>query len=147
MTGVLVFGSLLLQAINVRAQRGNKNFLTQRRKGAKEKQGKIFAPLRLCAKTALVVPLLLRISDLFIAVILDWISLILFVREWFTGDAILTFNPLAKVDKLAPLGTEGAKRVVFPLGRLTAGWAFHEFEPPERLTFRAMPVVLSVFVV
>ena len=95
-TGVLVFGSLLLQAtvaINVTAARKHK------------------------------------ISDLFVAVILDWVSFILFVGEWFTRDAVLTFNPPAKIDKLAALSTEGTKGVVFPLGRLTAGWAFHEFEP------------------
>ena len=71
----------------------------------------------------------------------------MFLGEWFTGDSIFTFNPPAEINKLASLRTEGTKRIVFPLGRLTAGWAFHEFEPPERLTFRAMPVVLSVFVV
>jgi hypothetical protein len=62
-------------------------------------------------------------------IILDWVSFILFVGERFTRDAILTFNPPAKIDKLAPLRTEGTKRIVFPLGRLTAGWAFHELEP------------------
>ncbi|HKY41705.1 MAG TPA: hypothetical protein VJM50_01315, partial [Pyrinomonadaceae bacterium] len=65
-------------------------------------------------------------SDFFVAVILDWVSFILFVGERFTGDAILTFNPTTKVDELAPLRTEGAKRIVFPFGRLTAGWAVHE---------------------
>jgi hypothetical protein len=72
---------------------------------------------------------------LFVAVILDWISFILFVWERFTGDAVFTFNPPAKVDELAAFRTEGAKGVVFPLGRLTAGWAFHESRSPERPTF------------
>ena len=91
-TGVFVFGSLLLQAteaIKVAATKKHKN------------------------------------SDLFVAVILDWVRFILFVGERFTGNAILTFNPPAKVYKLAPLRTEGTKRIVFPLGRLTARWAFH----------------------
>ena len=56
-------------------------------------------------------------------------GLILFLGEWFTGDSIFTFNPPAEINKLAPLRTEGTKRIVFPLGRLTAGWAFHELEP------------------
>ena len=74
--------------------------------------------------------------------ILDWVSFILFVGERFTGDAIFTFNPPAKVYKLAPLRTEGTKGIVFPLGRLTASWAFHESRAtPERPTIRAMPVV------
>ena len=80
-------------------------------------------------------------KDLLVALILDWISLILFVGERFTRDSILTFNPPAQIDKLAALRTEWTKRVVFPLGRLTAGWAFHDFEPGERPTIRAMPVV------
>jgi site-specific recombinase len=91
-TGVLVFGSLLLQAtvaIKVAVAKKHKNLV------------------------------------LFDAVILDWINLILFVWERFTGHALFTFNPPAKVDELAAFRTEGAKGVVFPLGRLTAGWAFH----------------------
>jgi hypothetical protein len=50
----------------------------------------------------------------------------LFLRQRFTGDAILTFYPLAQIDKLAPLRTEGTKRIIFPLDWLTAGWTFHE---------------------
>ena len=53
-------------------------------------------------------------------------TFILFLGQRFTGDAILTFNPLAQVDKLAPLRTEGTKRIIFPLDWLTAGWTFHE---------------------
>jgi hypothetical protein len=53
-------------------------------------------------------------------------SLILFLGKRFAGDSILTFNPPAEIDKLTPLRTEGTKRIVFPLDRLTAGWAFHE---------------------
>ena len=49
-----------------------------------------------------------------------------FLGERFTGDAILTFYPLAQVDKLAPLRTEGTKRIIFPLDWPTAGWTFHE---------------------
>ena len=91
-TGVLAFGSLLLQAtvaIRVAATKKHKN------------------------------------SDLFIAVMLDWVNFILFVWERFTRHAVFTFNPPAKVDELAAFRTEGAKGIVFPLGRLTAGWAFH----------------------
>ena len=107
-TGVFVFGSLLLQAtiaIKVAATRKHKN------------------------------------SDLFIAVILDWVSFILLVGERFTGDAVLTLDPAAKIDELAALRTEGTKGVVFPLGRLTAGWAFHESRALNGPRFRAMPVV------
>jgi len=131
-TGVLVLGSLLLHATIIRAKRAGKKFLAQRRKGAKENQGKIFASLRLCPRIAL---------GLFVAVMLDWISFILFVWERFTGHAVLTFNPPAKIDELAALRTEGTKGVVFPLGRLTAGWAFHESPAPNGPTSRAMPVV------
>jgi hypothetical protein len=66
-----------------------------------------------------------RISDLFFAFILDWVNFILFVWERFTGHAVFTFNPSAKVDELAAFRTEGAKGIVFPLGRFSAGWAFH----------------------
>jgi hypothetical protein len=65
-------------------------------------------------------------SDLFIEFIFYCGSFALFLGERFTGDSILTFNPPAKVNKLTPLRTEGTKRIVFPLYRLTAGWAFHE---------------------
>jgi len=50
----------------------------------------------------------------------------MFVGERFTGDSIFTFNPPAEIDELAPLRTEWTKRIVFPLDRLTAGWAIHE---------------------
>ena len=107
-TGVLVFGSVLLQAtvaIKVAAAKKHKNLV------------------------------------LFVAVILDWINLILFVWERFAGHAVFTFNPPAKVDELAAFSTEGAKGVVFPLGRLTAGWAFHQSRASNGSHFRAMPVV------
>ena len=92
-TGVLVFGSLLLQAtvaIKVAAAKKHKNLV------------------------------------LFVAVILDWINLILFVWERFTRHAVFTFNPPAEVDELTAFRTEGAKGILFPFGRLTAGWAFHQ---------------------
>ena len=54
-----------------------------------------------------------------------------FLGERFTGDAILTLNPLAEIDKLTPLSTEGTKRIIFPLDWLTAGWAFHESLKPR----------------
>jgi len=90
--------------------------LPQKRKGAKENQIKIFASLRLCGNT---------VSALSVFVIL------LFLRELFTGDAIFTLNPLAEIDKLAPLRTEGTKRIIFPIDWLTAGWAFHESLKPR----------------
>ena len=75
-----------------------------------------------------------RVSDLFVEVILYCGSFSLFLGEGFTGDSIFTFNPPAEIDKLAPLRTEGTKRILFPLDRLTAGWAFHELEPRARPT-------------
>ena len=99
-TGVLVLlTSLPLQLTNVKVQRINREFLTQRRKG---------------------------VSDLFVEVILYCGRFVLFLGERFTGDSILTFNPPAEIDQLAPLRTEGTKGIVFPLDRLTAGWAIHE---------------------
>src|SRR5215203_4520560 len=58
-------------------------------------------------------------------VVLDCGSFILFLGKRLTGDSIFTFNPPAKINKLTPLRTEGTKRIVFPLYRLTAGWTFH----------------------
>ena len=65
-------------------------------------------------------------SDLFFKVILYSRTLVLSLGEWFTGHTILTFNPAAEVNKLTPFRTEWTKGIVFPLDRLTAGWAFHE---------------------
>ena len=116
MTGVLLLElgeSLLLQEANATKQQ--RRILTQRRKGAKIFLWFSFAPLRLCARTVL-----------YLFVILDCGSFILFLRQRFTGDTILTFYPLAQIDKLAPLRTEGTKRIIFPLYWLTAGWTFHE---------------------
>jgi hypothetical protein len=59
-----------------------------------------------------------------------------FLGQRFTGYAVLTLNPLAQVDKLAPLRTEGTKKIIFPLDLLTAGWTFHELKPrngPQRI--------------
>ena len=67
-----------------------------------------------------------RSSDLFVEVILCCGTFVLFLGERFAGDAILTLNPLAQIDKLTPLGTEGTKRIIFPLDWLTAGWTLHE---------------------
>ena len=66
--------------------------------------------------------------ELFVFVIM----LSFFLGQPFTGYAILTLNPLAQVDKLAPLRTEGTKRIIFPLDWLTAGWTFHELKPRHR---------------
>jgi hypothetical protein len=65
-------------------------------------------------------------SDLFVEVILYCGPFMLFLGERVTGHSILTFNPPAEINKLTPLRTEGTKRIVFPLDRLTAGWTFHE---------------------
>lgn len=114
MTGVLELAvSLLLQAVIKIAPQRKK--LAQRRKGAKIFLWSSFAPLRLCAKTAL-----------YLSIILDCGSFILFLGDLFTGDAVLTLNPLAQIDKLAPLRTEGTKGIIFPRDLLTAGWTFHE---------------------
>ena len=116
-TGVLSALSLLLQPVNkIKLQ---KKILAQRRKGAKVLLWFSFAPLRLCARPVLVV-------------IFDSRTFILFLGKRLTGHAILTFNPLAEIDKLAPLRTEGTKGIIFPLDRLTAGWAFHDLEATKR---------------
>lgn len=54
-----------------------------------------------------------------------------FLGQRFTGNTILPFNPLAEIDKLASLRTEGTKWILFPLDWLTAGWAFHESLQPR----------------
>jgi len=115
-TGVLSALSLLLQPVNkIKVQR---KMLAQRRKDAKVLLWFSFAPLRLCARPVLVV--------------IDSRTFILFLGKRLTGHAILTLNPPAEIDKLAPLGTEGTKRNIFPLDRLTAGWAFHDLEATKR---------------
>ena len=124
-TGVLLdlFVSLLLHAASsIRMQRVKAKFFLWFS----------FAPLRLWVRNLFFATLLRRISALFVEVILDRGSFILFVWERFTGDSILTFNPPAEIDKLAPLRAEGTKRIVFPLGRLTTGWAFHEYRATQR---------------
>lgn len=111
MTGVLVLGgSLLLHPANNKQQRRN---VTQRRKegrkGAKKSVSSLrllLLTLRLCVKTA---------SDLFLMVPPARRTFIWFLWKRLTGDAILAFDPLAEVDELAPLRTEGTKRIVFPL--------------------------------
>ena len=102
MTGVLLTGvvvSLLLQPVNnIRLQR------------------KIFPHRRKRAKGA---------SEFLVLLMLDSRRLILFMRDRLTGNAILTFNPPAQIDKLAPFGTERTKRIIFPVDWFTAGWALH----------------------
>ena len=115
-TGVFVLVvSLLLQAAdNSRLQRQRQSISAQwrtMRKGSRSKN--------LCAFAHFAFQISCR-------VILDCGSFSLFLGERFTGDSIFTFNPPAEIDKLTPLRTEGTKRIVFPLDRLTAGWAFHE---------------------
>lgn len=67
-----------------------------------------------------------NISELFVSIVLDRCTFIWFLWKRLTGNAILAFDPLAEVDELAPLRTEGTKRIVFPIDWFTAGWAFHE---------------------
>ena len=116
-TGVFVLvASLLLQATdNIRQQRTTARFLCA-----------LGVPLRLKnrsnAKNA-EIRRDRRVSDLRV---FDRGSFILFLGERFTGDSIFTFNPPAEIYKLTPLRTEGTKKIVFPLDRLTAGWTFHE---------------------
>jgi hypothetical protein len=71
--------------------------------------------------------LLLKDSNLFVELIIDRVTFILFLGKRLTGHAILTFNPAAEIDELAPFRTEGTKRIIFPVGRLTAGWTFHQY--------------------
>jgi hypothetical protein len=98
MTGVFVFAtgaSLLLQPLkNSRLPRRS---FPQRRRAAREDQGKIFAPSRLCGRISL---------DLFFMILLG---------QWFAGHTIFAFDPLTQVDELTPLRTEGTKRIIFPL--------------------------------
>jgi hypothetical protein len=115
MTGVLVFvvgGSLLLQEVNDTKQQRRittllcalcgplrslrlKNFLTQRTaEDRRERRG--------------------NISELFVSIVVGHRRFVWFLWKRLTGDAILAFDPLAEVDELAPLRTEGTKRIVFP---------------------------------
>jgi len=89
----------------------------ERRKGAENSLRLLSLTLRLCVKTD---------SNLFVMVILHCDALVWFLRQRFTGHTIFAFDPLTQVDELAPLRTEGTKRIVFPLDWLTAGWTFHE---------------------
>ena len=73
-----------------------------------------------------------RKSDILFLRFIYYSTFVLSLGERFTGDAIFTFNPPAEVDELAALRTEGTKRIVFPLDRLTAGWAFHVWKPLKR---------------
>ncbi|HEX7334783.1 MAG TPA: hypothetical protein VF290_24995 [Pyrinomonadaceae bacterium] len=59
------------------------------------------------------------------------IMLRFFLGQRFTGNTILPFHPLAEIDKLTTLSTEGTKGIFFPLDWLTAGWAFHESLKPR----------------
>jgi hypothetical protein len=65
-------------------------------------------------------------SEILFVRLIDYSTFIMFAGERFTGDSIFTFNPPAEIDELAALRTEGTKRIVFPLDRPTARWAFHE---------------------
>lgn len=56
------------------------------------------------------------------------------LRDGFAWDAILALDPTAEVNELATFRTEGPNRIVFPLDRVTAGWALHEIERNANLT-------------
>jgi len=108
-TGVAFELSELLHAVNSnRVLRTKAESLAQRRKGAKENQRKSF-------------------SNLFVELILDHIIFIWFLGQRLTGHTIFTFNPAAEINELAAFRTEGTKRIIFPVGRLTAGWTFHQY--------------------
>ena len=64
--------------------------------------------------------------QLFLPLMLDCRRFNWFLWKRLAGNTILAFDPLAEVDELAPLRTEGTKRIVFPIDWFTAGWAFHE---------------------
>ena len=67
-----------------------------------------------------------NILEFLVSIVLDRNTFIWFLWKRLTGDAILAFDPLAEIDELTPLRTEGTKRIVFPIDWFTAGWAFHE---------------------
>jgi len=46
--------------------------------------------------------------------ILSVLGLLLLVRQRLAGHAVFTFDPFTEVDKLAPFGTEGTERIIFP---------------------------------
>ena len=114
MTGVFVLeiGSLLLQPVN--SNRLQRRFFTQRRNGATNWFSVV--ALRRCVKT---------LSDFLVVIIFTGGTVILFLGQRLTRDAIFSFDPLAKVDELAALRTEGTKWIVFPFDWLTAGWTLH----------------------
>jgi hypothetical protein len=76
----------------------------------------LFSTLRLCVKTA---------SALFM-IIVDCRTFVWFLGQRFAGHTIFAFDPFAQVDELAPLRTEGTKRIIFPFDWPRAGWTFHE---------------------
>jgi len=53
------------------------------------------------------------------------LRIILFLGHLFAGHAILTLDPTAEINKLAPLRTEWTEGIIFPFDWLTAGWALH----------------------
>jgi hypothetical protein len=48
-------------------------------------------------------------------VIMDCGTFVWILWERFARHTIFTFDPLAEVDELAPLRTEGTKGIIFPL--------------------------------
>jgi hypothetical protein len=117
MTGVLVLllgGSLLLQEANATKQQRSITTLLSA----------LCGPLRFSVLRSIFNAEIAEdrrehrdsISELFLSIVLDCCRrFISFLGERFAGDAILAFDPLAEVDELAPLRTEGTKRIVFPL--------------------------------
>jgi hypothetical protein len=82
-------------------------------------------------------------SEILFISLIDYSTFVMFAGERFTGDSIFTFNPPAEIDELAALRTEGTKRIVFPVDRPTAGWAFHDLEATKtaQTSTKEMPVV------
>ena len=85
----------------------------------------VFGSVLLQATVAINIAAAKKHKNLVLFVILDWISFILFVWKRFTGHAVFTFNPPAKVDELAAFRTERAILIIFPFGWFTAGWTLH----------------------
>src|SRR3569832_1490598 len=114
MTGVLlVFGSLLLQAVSNTRQQINRQFFTQMHIETQRRSLFSFASLRLCVKNLL-------------AFIIARGSLIVLLWHGFAGHTILTLYPFPKINKLTAFRTERTDGIVFPLDWFTAGWTLHE---------------------
>jgi len=66
------------------------------------------------------------VLDILLQVVFASWRLGVFAGQRLAGNSIFTLNPAAEVNELAAFGTEWTKKIVFPLGRFTAGWTLHE---------------------